>query len=428
MSWLSHFNIFKNFWEEIKFAFKARYPFMFIIIIPFVYPLLITLTYANQSVVERHVVIMDEDNSDLSRAFILNVDATQGAEVIRHVYTAEEGVQAVISREADAFIHIPEDFSAKFKRIEQADMKAYVYATNMMIYAAVMTAIQETVLSMNHDLALERVTTPKGITRDRAESIVDPIRYDKAMLFSPTLAYSSFICPVLFLLVVQQMMLIVPGLSIGFRRETDPEFKKRHLWLIDYLPHFIFFAIWAMVGVAFIYGFLCPTFGWPMASFKEMFILAMTICLLHFPISAILMSVAQDKFTTFQLVLALSVPCFMISGYVWPQYSMPGWVSSMSDWFIINPVSQGLRKVVFKGQSIQDLGPEYAKMLKIFVYYCIAAVIIVHRGIIYRTVKRIRARKAAKAEAPTPAEGKAGNAGVLPADHSPQKGRPLPQG
>ena len=47
MSWLSHFNFFKHFWEETKFAFKARYPLVFILIIPFVYPLLISLTYAN---------------------------------------------------------------------------------------------------------------------------------------------------------------------------------------------------------------------------------------------------------------------------------------------------------------------------------------------------------------------------------------------
>jgi ABC-type multidrug transport system permease subunit len=193
------------------------------------------------------------------------------------------------------------------------------------------------------------------------------------------------------------MMLIVPGLSIGFRRETDPEFRKRHLWLADYFPHFIFFAIWAIVGVLFIYAFLCPTFGWPMAGLKEMIILAMTICLLHFPISAILMSVAKDKYTTFQLVLALSVPCFMISGYVWPQYSMPGWVASMSDWFLINPIGQALRKVIYKGQTIQDLGVEYQHILRIFVAYCIAALVIVHRGILYRTVKRIRARKSAAA-------------------------------
>ena len=395
MSWLSHFNFFKHFWEETKFAFKARYPIVFILIIPFVYPLLISLTYANQSVVERHVVVLDEDNSDLSRAFILNVDATQGAQVIRTVYTAEDGVQAVVSREADAFIHLPEDFSVKFKRFEQANAKSYVYATNMMIYASVMTAIQETVLAMNHELALARVTTPNGIIGDRAESIVDPIRYDKTMLFAPTLAYSSFICPILFLIVIQQMMLIVPGLSIGFRRETDPEFRERHLWLADYFPHFIFFAIFAIVGVLFIYAFLCPTFGWPMAGLKEMIILAMTICLLHFPISAILMSVAKDKYTTFQLVLALSVPCFMISGYVWPQYSMPGWVASVSDWFMINPIGQALRKVVYKGQNIQDLGLEYQHILRIFVAYCIAAIVIVHRGIIYRTVKRMRARKSA---------------------------------
>lgn len=414
MSWLSHFQFFKHFREEAKFAFQARYPLMFILVIPFVYPTLISLTYANQSVVERHVVVLDEDNSDLSRALIMNVDATQGAQVIHHVFSPQEGAQAVLSREADAFVHIPEDFSIRFKRVEQANVKAYVYATNMMIYASVMTAIQETVLGMNHDLALDRVTTPRGIRGLRAQSVVDPIHYDKAVLFSPTLAYASFICPLLFLLVIQQMMLIIPGLSIGLRREKDEAFSSRHLWLIDYLPHFLFFALLSMVGMVFIYAILCPAFGWPMANFGDMFLLSTTICLLHFPISAILMSVARDRYTTFQLVLALSVPCFMISGYIWPQYSMPGWTASMGDWFIINPVSRCLRKMVYKGQSIQDMGAEYAQMFQIFAAYCIAAILIIHRGLAGRMVRRVLAKRAQRMAASSQT---ASQADAVPASH-----------
>jgi hypothetical protein len=64
---------------------------------------------------------------------------------------------------------------------------------------------------------------------------------------------------------------------------------------------------------------------------------------------------------------------------------------------LINPIGQALRKVIYKGQTIQDLGVEYQHILRIFVAYCIAALVIVHRGILYRTVKRIRARKSAAA-------------------------------
>ncbi len=397
-----HLNIFGSLWAETKFAVKAFYPIFLIIVIPLIYPSLMSVVYSNQSVVERKVVILDQDNSALSRAFLMNLDATQGAFIKNSVSTVDEGIEAVMSRDADAFMIISEDFSKRIKRIEQGSIKAYVYATNMMIYASVMTAAQETVLSMNTEIALERITSPNGITGDRAMAIVDPVRYDKTILHAPTLAYASFLCPILFLLVIQQMSLIVPGFSIGYRREKDPEFAKKHLWLLDYFGHFIFFLPFVALAAVFIYGVLCPMFGWPSAPFSQMLFLSLLVSVANFPIAAILMSVARDKYTTFQLVLALSVPCFMISGYVWPLYSMPGWVASVSDWFVINPVGFAMRKIVFKGMSISDIGPELNHILRIFIAYTIAAIIIVHRGIFIRNFRRLRdylkTRKNAKSQ------------------------------
>jgi len=384
-----HLNIFGSLWAETKFAVKSFYPIFLIIVIPLIYPSLMSIVYSNQSVVDRKVVILDQDNSELSRSFLINLDATQGAYIKNSVSTIDEGIEAVMSRDADAFLVISDDFSSRIKRVEQGNLKAYVYATNMMIYASVMTAIQETVLGMNTEIALARITTPKGITGDRAIAIVDPVRYDKTVLYAPTLAYASFLCPILFLIVIQQMSLIVPGFSIGYRREKDPEFAKKHLWLLDYLGHFIFFLPFVAAAAWFIYGVLCPMFGWPSALFSQMLILALIVSAANFPISAILMSIARDKNTTFQLVLALSVPVFMISGYVWPLYSMPGWVASVSEWFVINPVGFAMRKIVFKGMTISDVGPELNQIIRIFIAYTIAAVIIIHRGIIVRNVRRV---------------------------------------
>lgn len=389
----NHINIFNNLWRETKFAFKSFYPVFIILIIPLVYPAIISLVYSNQSVVERNVVVLDEDNSELSRHVLINLNATQGADIRYSVNSIDEGIRAVMSRQADAFLLIPEDFSTKIERVERGTLKTYVYATNMMIYASVMTAIQETVLDMNNQLALDRLTTPKGITGERAQAIIDPIRYDKTVLYAPTLAYSSFLCTLLFLLVIHQMMLIVPGFSIGYRREIDPEFKERHLWVIDYFAHFIFYLPFVAIAAWYIYCVLCPIFGWPTAPFSQMLALALLVSVMNFPISAILMSLAKDKYTTFQIVLALSVPCLMISGYVWPTYSMPGWVASMSDWFIINPIASAVRKIVFKGLTLNDIGPELYHMIRINIAYLVVAIIVVHRGIITRNIKRFKALK-----------------------------------
>ncbi len=395
---LSHCNVFREFWDELYHAFKLFFPVFMIVLIPLVYPLLISLTYSNQTVVERYVVVMDEDNSQLSRDFMFQIDATQGAQITRRVTTIDEGFEAVLSRDADAFVLIPADFSKRIARMEQANVKTYVYAANMMIYASVMTAIQETTLGVNNQLALERITTPKGIKADRAQAIVEPIAYDKTVLYAPTLAYSSFLCPVLFVLVIQQMTLIVPGVGVGMRRENDKKFRKKRMWFIEYLARFLVYVPFVCLGIWFIYTFVVPMFGWPTGSFADMFKIALIMCVLHAPISIILMSLTKDRYTTFQIILATSVPAFMISGYIWPSYSMPGWVASIGEWFLINPGSHIIRKVVFKGFAFEDCIPELAQMFNIFFWYVIAALIVVHRGIVLHLIRFLRGKTDEDAE------------------------------
>ena len=177
--WVEHFCFWRSFGDEAKFATIAFIPLFISIVLPIAYPLFMSLTYANQSVVERTAVVLDADNSAHSRDMMLSIDATQGLSIKRRVDTLEEGIQAVMSREADAFVFFPDDFSAKIKRLERGDMKVYVYATNMMIYAATLTALQETVLHKNVSIAVEQIANPKGVTGDKAYNTIDPIQYDK---------------------------------------------------------------------------------------------------------------------------------------------------------------------------------------------------------------------------------------------------------
>ena len=224
---LSHFCFWRTLWDEIKFSVTKVFPLFLVLAIPIIYPLVMSLTYSNQSVVERTAVVLDLDNSEYSRDLVLSIDATQGVTITRTVDNIQEGVQAIMSRQADSFIFIPDDFSARIKRFEQGTVKIYVYATNMMLYASVLTGVQTTVLDKNVELAIENVANPKGITGEHALNTIDPIHYDQRMLFAPTLAYSSYLCPILFVLIFHQMALIIIGFTIGLHREKDEKFRIR---------------------------------------------------------------------------------------------------------------------------------------------------------------------------------------------------------
>ncbi len=377
---LEHFNLFQSIGNEARFSFKAFLPVFVALLLPMVYPLIIAVTYSNQTVVERTAVVLDLDNSQYTRQLAVDLDATQGLKILYNVNSLDEGVSAVLSRKADAFIFFPEDFTAGLKRFERGNLKVYVYATNMMIYASALTAIQTTVLDKNLQIAVERIANPKGITGDKAYNMLDPVKYNKSVLYSPTFAYGEYVCPMLYLLVFHQMAILILSLSIGMHRENDKKFAKKSLWLIDYLWRYLFYTIFYLSGLIVVFFIYCPLFGIPHGDQFEVIKLILLLMCVNFPLTAICASVCNDKYTCFQILMPLSLVLFSFSGYVWPRYSMVPWVQDISDWLTVQPASHILRAVVFKGKSLMDFPEQIQRMLELFVVYVAAAFVIVHRS------------------------------------------------
>ncbi|MBQ9393978.1 MAG: ABC transporter permease, partial [Proteobacteria bacterium] len=288
VSFLSHLCFWKEFGDEAKYSVKSALPLIIAMFLPVAYPTLISLTYSNQSVVERPIVVLDLDNSAISRDLILSFDAAEGAVVKKQVETIDEGVQEIMSRGADAFVYIPEDFSSNIKHFKQGNMKVYVYATNMMTYASAMTAIQLTVLEKNVQLAVENVANPKGIAGEKAYNVMDPLRHDEHILYAPTLAYASYICPILFVLVFHQMGLLILAFSVGYHRENDEKFRKRRLWYIDYFWRYLYYLGFILLGTVTVYKIIVPIFGWPCNNSGEMMKLMVFMVFCQMPLSIML--------------------------------------------------------------------------------------------------------------------------------------------
>ena len=106
---LSHFFFWRTIWDEIKFSVTKVFPLFLVLAIPIIYPLVMSLTYSNQSVVERTAVVLDLDNSEYSRDLVLSIDATQGVTITQTVDNIEDGIHAIMTRQADSFLFIPED-------------------------------------------------------------------------------------------------------------------------------------------------------------------------------------------------------------------------------------------------------------------------------------------------------------------------------
>ena len=404
---LSHLCFWREMKDEARACFKYVLPLVIAIGVPFIYPGLISLTYSNQSVVERKAVVLDQDNSALSRDLMLSIDATQGVQITRRVNSMEDGVEAVMSREADVFLFFPDDFSSRIKRFEQGELKVYIYATNMMIYAAALTGISQTALDKNVQIAVERLANPAGITGERASAAMDPVRYERQMLYAPTLAYASYLSPILFVIVFHQMGLLVLGFGVGYRREHDEEFRKKKLYYIDYIWRYLYYLIYILIGTVVVYQLITPFFGWPCDHPWEMMKLVTLMVVCQMPLSILIATFCKDRYSSFQYILGLSLFVFTLSGYVWPLYAMPDWAVTVSNYLGIQPAASAMRKITYKGMMLADCPAEISKLIHLSFIYFVIALVAVHRDLVAIPFKKLwqRLRPAHPSDTPTaPAE------------------------
>ena len=388
-----HFRILHSIGNEAKFSATAFFPLFIAIFLPLVYPLVISLTYFHSTVTDRSAVILDLDNSAITRQLTLDLNATQGLYIKNTVNSIDEGYEAVMNREADAFIFFPEDFTTQLKTFKQGDLKVYVYATNMINYASTMTAIQTTVLDKNLEIAIERIANPKGLVRDKAIHTLDPIQYDKLVLYSPALSYAEYICPVLFTLVFHQMGILMLAFSIGFHREKDKVFVKKNLWMVDYLWRILYYVPFFILGMCSVYYGYCTLFDWPHGNRIEIIKLLCFTIVANFPLAVALASVCKDRYTAFQLLLATTVIVFSYSGYVWPTYSMPDWVYQISKFMVEPQTASAMRKIAFKGATLADCQSELDHMYVLFWIYLPFGLLMAHRNLLCLPFKKLFSKK-----------------------------------
>ena len=189
---------------------------IFFILVPVLYPLLYAFIYTGETVREVPAVVVDGANTALSRDFVRRVDASPDVKVVARTGNMEEAKELMRRTKAYGIIRIPDDFSRKVNRMQQAYVGLYCDMSGLLYYKALLTACTDVSLDMNTELQIKRM----GNTTVRQDEVsTAPLLYESVALFNPTNGFASFLIPAVLMLVIQQTLLLGIGLINGSARE-----------------------------------------------------------------------------------------------------------------------------------------------------------------------------------------------------------------
>jgi len=273
------------------------------------------------------IVVIDNDNSTLSRQLTRWLDASPGIEVTAKVASSDEALHRLRERTAFGYLLIPNDFEQKLLGGRQATVQ-WLYNAQFSSHAGALLRDVRTV-STTLSAGIEMTARmKKGMSGVQAAAQFEPIRTTLNSLYNENISYEAFLTLALMPAMLQIFIVVAVVTSIGreLRDGTVPQWlaSANGSWLRA-VGAKLMFPLIAYSALALLYLlFFSLARDWAVAGSLPALLLSMLLLVLAYCGLATLLIAA-----TLSLRLALSgaafitAPAFAFAGQAFPLMAMP---------------------------------------------------------------------------------------------------------
>jgi ABC-2 type transport system permease protein len=334
--------------------------------------------YLNQVLRDLPVVVVDRDHSALSRQLIRWLDASEAASVSSRSEDLNAAQDSVRAGVAGAALLIPQDLERHVLRREPAYVEAYVDASYLLVYSTAIRAIQGVTGTLATGISVRRLQASDLTTRAAVQQ-ARPVTFVPWPLFNPLAGYASYVVPTVFILILQQTLLIgIGALRVAERRQ---ESGSEPLWAVLGGKLGAMILIYAVHAV-FMFGVVFSIYGFPMRAS----LLDVVVFLVPYFAAVTLLGLAigelfdRAESSTVALV-ATSLPAVFVSGFSFPAEVQAEWVRAVA---VVWPSSFGIRGFLqlaeMGARFDQTLRPWGALWIQVVVYWSLAWLVLRYKG------------------------------------------------
>ncbi|SFQ97890.1 ABC transporter permease [Desulfoscipio geothermicus] len=348
------------FLNEIACIFRDRRTLALLFGLPLVVTLFFGYLYINHKVTEIPTVVLDRDNSPLSRETVTAFDQSEKFAVTGHVFTRAEVDEYFRRGRAAAAIVIPPDFARDIKTGQGTEVLIVSDGSNMIISNTIATGAAEVIGTISAGIELKSLEG-LGISGDRAEDIVSAVSFRSRVWYNPTYNYLKFLLPGLIVMGMQQALLIAAAIAL-YRRRRMAEGNAGTVIAAKILPYFL-------IGTPVLLSCLTVAhllFQVPLGGDRPLLLLlTAAFCLgtVELGVLAALLSSSLDK--AIQVAMVVAAPAFLISGFTWPMLVIPPPVRALAYMLPLTHYLDALRAVAMKGAGFGDVTTQLLYMVTI---------------------------------------------------------------
>jgi ABC-2 type transport system permease protein len=345
---------------------------------PIFYGILFGYVYQQAKVVDLPIVIVDQDNSPTSDKII---DAFVDNEVllVNDVrYTPGNILAEMPTEQYVAVVTLPTDFEADILQKRHPEIRVDLNMANILNANTASKNIQSVLMTLNAGIEIEGFKK-QGLHTSQAMATYESFKINFNKLYNATGNYLTFMLPGLLATIMQQIIFL--AMALVFARDFEDghfgklvkksRFSLYHIALKS-TPFLLMLPIMWVIVSLFIPFFKIDAdiYNFPML------LLATLLTLASMCIGMLFSIVIPSQLKATELLMVISTPAFVLSGFTWPTLSFPDAITNMAQYIPLTQFLSGFRKIAFYGGDSSSIKTEINILLLITFVAFIAVVVL----------------------------------------------------
>jgi ABC-2 type transport system permease protein len=387
--------------RELRWLLRDPVALILIFGVPLFAFAVLTAVFSHPVIRGLGVVVVDQDRSETSRAFVEQVAASPSLSIVARTDDLASAARAIRSGDAIAAVYIPANFERDLKAERRPQVVAF-YNQQLLTAAGIASSgVSDTLAAAASSVAPAAGAAP-------AASRVGALVAETIVLVNPQKNYAQFLLRALLPVIIHMVIALAAGYAVG------SEFRRRSVrtWLAcaggnpivalagKLAPLFgIFFAI-MMVVPLILEGLFDISFR---GDLPMMVVAGLLLIIGYLSLGALLQLLARDLLTGLSLTGLFVSPAF---GYLGVGFPILGMNAFAQVWGAILPL-RWYMAVLFgqaaRGLSVHESAPPFAALATLAAIYALLALV---------RLRVIGASMTGRAAAPEPAPAPAAMRGI----------------
>lgn len=366
----------KKMFKALKFAFinelieikNSTYKLLLITLFPLLTFIIIIAIFQEGVAFKMPIVVVDKDNSSLSRKLLSNINATPAIQIINNVANTKEAILLIQDQKAYALVEIPAHFQRDTLLLKTPKVTAMINTQYILIGKIIKAALLESVATSAAQVEFlkDLINTHN---KDSALKNISPITLQITPFFNTYKNYSLFLVSALIPSLWQIFIVISTIVSFGtlFKEKKEQEFFQNDFVKMKIigklLPYTFVFTLMGTMFLLYFYGSL----AWVFEGSYLITIFAMFLTVVAYQVVALALFVSGfDYARALSLGAVYTAPAFAFLGVTFPANNMNSFALIWRD---LLPISHYIELQISQANYGANLYQEFDKLFYLLAFW-----------------------------------------------------------